>query len=76
MIGTASVLLSIGILWSAAVIAPGPNFVIIIRTALLHSRAAALCASLGIAGGAIVWGLAGFFGVHALFTLAPGCISP
>lgn len=68
---TASVLLSIGILWSAAAIAPGPNFVIVTRSALLHSRAAALQASVGIAGGAVVWGLAGFFGVHALFTLAP-----
>jgi threonine/homoserine/homoserine lactone efflux protein len=71
MTHAAPVLLSIGILWSAAAIAPGPNFVIVTRTALLHSWAAALRATLGIAGGAIVWGLAGFFGVHALFTLAP-----
>jgi threonine/homoserine/homoserine lactone efflux protein len=67
----ASVLFTISILWSAAVIAPGPNFLITTRTALLHDRAAGMQIALGIACGAAVWGLAGFFGVHALFMLAP-----
>lgn len=64
-------LLTIALLWSAAVVAPGPNFVITTRTALLDSRAAGLRAALGITIGAAVWGIAGFFGVHALFALAP-----
>lgn len=64
-------LLTIAVLWSAAVVAPGPNFVITTRTALLDSRAAGLRVALGIATGAAVWGAAGFFGVHALFVLAP-----
>jgi threonine/homoserine/homoserine lactone efflux protein len=54
MTSATSVLLSVGVLWTAAAIAPGPNFVIITRTAVLHSRAAALRTSLGIAFGAIV----------------------
>jgi threonine/homoserine/homoserine lactone efflux protein len=67
----APVLLAIGLLWSAAVIAPGPNFLITTRTALVDSRAAGVQTAFGIACGAVVWGSAGFFGVHALFTLTP-----
>jgi len=65
------ILLTIAVLWFAAAAAPGPNFILITRTALLQSRAAGVRTACGIAGGACVWGLAGFFGVHALFTLAP-----
>src|SRR3954453_3796473 len=65
------VLVSIGFLWSAAVIAPGPNFLITARTSLLNSRATGIRTALGISCGAIVWGLAGFLGVHVLLTLAP-----
>jgi threonine/homoserine/homoserine lactone efflux protein len=65
------VLVTIGFLWSAAVIAPGPNFLITARTSLLNSRAAGIRTALGISCGAIVWGLDGFLGVHALLTLAP-----
>jgi threonine/homoserine/homoserine lactone efflux protein len=68
---TVPLLLTIGVLWSAAVIAPGPNFVITTRAALLGGRGAGLRTALGIACGATVWGIAGFFGVHALFALAP-----
>jgi threonine efflux protein len=67
----APVLLTIGLLWSAAVIAPGPNFLITARTALLNSRTAGIRTAFGISCGAIVWGLAGFLGVHVLLTLAP-----
>jgi threonine/homoserine/homoserine lactone efflux protein len=71
MLHAAPVLLTIGVLWSAAVVAPGPNFVITTRSALLGSREAGVRTALGIAGGAAVWGVSGFFGVHALFALAP-----
>jgi threonine/homoserine/homoserine lactone efflux protein len=66
-----AVLLNIGILWSAAVMAPGPNFVITTRAALLSGRSAGLHTALGLACGAMVWGAAGFFGIQGLFSLAP-----
>jgi threonine/homoserine/homoserine lactone efflux protein len=71
MHNTASVLFAIGLLWSAAAVAPGPNFLITMRAALSSGRAAGMQTALGITCGTAVWGLAGFFGVHALFTLAP-----
>src|SRR5262245_37636865 len=70
MITTASVLLSIALLWCAAVVAPGPNFFVTTRTAVVRSGAAGMQVALGIATGAGIWGLAGFFGVHALFAAA------
>lgn len=66
-----AVLLNIGILWSAAVTAPGPNFVIMTRVALLSGRSAGLRTAFGLACGAMIWGAAGFFGIQALFSLAP-----
>ena len=64
-------LLTIALLWFATTVAPGPNFVVTTRTALRSDRATGLRITLGIACGTAVWGFAGFFGVHALFTLAP-----
>jgi threonine/homoserine/homoserine lactone efflux protein len=67
----ATILLTIALLWFAAAVAPGPNFFLTTRTALLKNRAAGIQTALGIACGATIWGLAGFFGVHTLFALAP-----
>jgi threonine efflux protein len=71
MTQTASVLLTIALLWSATAVAPGPNFFLTTRAALLKSRATGVHTALGIALGSSIWGLCGFFGIHTLFTLAP-----
>lgn len=68
---TASLLLTIALLWFATAVAPGPNFIATTRIALLHGRVTGMRTAVGIACGTSLWGLAGFFGVHALFTLAP-----
>jgi len=68
---SASVLLTIALLWSATAVAPGPNFFLTTRTALLKSRATGMRTALGIALGSSIWGLCGFFGIHTLFILAP-----
>jgi threonine efflux protein len=68
---TAPVLTTIALLWFATAVAPGPNFVVTTRTALLHDRATGVRTAFGIACGTSIWGLAGFFGIHALFTMAP-----
>ena len=71
MIEALPILLSIALLWSAAVAAPGPNFFVVMRTSLTNGRPTAMTVALGMALGAGVWGLAGFFSIHALFTAAP-----
>lgn len=71
---SASVLLAIALLGFATAVAPGPNFVVTTRTALLHDRATGVRIALGNACGTSIWGLGGFFGVHALFIMAPCCI--
>jgi threonine/homoserine/homoserine lactone efflux protein len=65
------VLLTIALLWFATAVAPGPNFVVTTRTALLNDRLTGIQTALGIACGTVLWGLAGFFGIHALFVMAP-----
>ncbi|MFB6605876.1 LysE family translocator [Streptomyces noursei] len=47
-------------------VSPGPDFAVVLRTALGSGRRAALCAALGIAAGCFVWGLAGAVGLTAM----------
>ncbi|MFF2811279.1 LysE family translocator [Streptomyces sp. NPDC058000] len=47
-------------------VSPGPDFAVVLRTALGSGRRAALCTALGIAGGCFVWGLAGAVGLTAM----------
>lgn len=68
---TLMVLLSIAAIWLAATLVPGPDFLATTRVALTNDRAVGIRAVLGIACGTCLWGLAGFFGIHALFTAAP-----
>jgi threonine/homoserine/homoserine lactone efflux protein len=64
-------LASVAAMWLAAVAIPGPNFFLVARIAARHGRLPALTAVAAIGAGSLCWSLAGFFGVHALFTLAP-----
>jgi RhtB (resistance to homoserine/threonine) family protein len=64
-------LLTVAALWTLAVATPGPNFLMILRVAIGQSRAAGLRAVAGVGLGTMIWGAAGFFGVHALFAAAP-----
>jgi threonine/homoserine/homoserine lactone efflux protein len=49
-------------------ISPGPDFAVVLRTALHSGRRAALCSALGIAAGCFVWGLAGAVGLTAMLS--------
>jgi RhtB (resistance to homoserine/threonine) family protein len=69
--GSVSILLSIAAIWSIAAITPGPNLFIIMRNTASGSRRQGLATVLGIAVGTLIWGLAGFFGISALFAAAP-----
>lgn len=51
-----------------AVVSPGPNFLVISRTALAHSRRAAMWVTAGVTTGAFVIIGSGFLGASAVFT--------
>ncbi len=68
---TASVLSAISVIWFVAHLSPGPDFLVTVRVAVTQSRAAALRTVLGISVGTVIWAVAGFFGIHALFSSMP-----
>lgn len=64
-------LLSLTLLWTVAVVTPGPNFFNIAQLAASHSRRHGVVAALGVATGTVLWGLAGGLGIKTLFSAAP-----
>ena len=75
MTDTLPLLLSVSVLWSAAVAAPGPNLFVVMRTSLTNGRPTAMAVALRMALVAGIWGLAGFFSIHAVFAAAPLALS-
>ena len=67
----AVILGAIAALWMAALVAPGPDFLLVTRISMTQGRIAAIRAAFGVATGLAMWGLAGFFGIHALFVASP-----
>jgi RhtB (resistance to homoserine/threonine) family protein len=65
------VLAAISVIWFLAHLSPGPDFLVTVRVAMTQTRAAALRTVLGITVGTVIWCIAGFFGVHALFASTP-----
>ncbi|NVN12568.1 LysE family transporter [Nguyenibacter vanlangensis] len=66
-----SIIGAVSALWLVAMVVPGLDFLLVTRLAMMRGRAAALRAAFGIALGVALWGLAGFFGIHALFVASP-----
>lgn len=64
-------LVSLALLWTVAVVTPGPNFFNTAQLAASCSRRHGVMASAGVATGTIIWGLAGGLGIKSLFTAAP-----
>jgi threonine/homoserine/homoserine lactone efflux protein len=64
-------LLSLALLWTVAVVTPGPNFFTTAQLAASCSRRHGVFAALGVATGNVLWGLAGGLGIKSLFTAAP-----
>jgi threonine/homoserine/homoserine lactone efflux protein len=64
-------LISLALLWTVAVVTPGPNFFNTAQLAASCSRRHGVVASAGVATGTILWGLAGGLGIKSLFTAAP-----
>ncbi len=67
----ASVLWAISTIWFIAHLSPGPDFLVTVRVAMTQTRLAAIRTVLGITVGTVIWCVAGFFGVHALFASTP-----
>ena len=66
-----SSLISLALLYLAALIIPGPKLLLLTHTAASASRRAALGVAFGIATGTFVWVLVAVFGVQKIFDAAP-----
>lgn len=55
----------------AAVMSPGPNFLVVTQTSVSASRYSGLAAALGVALAAPLWAAAALFGVSVFFEAAP-----
>jgi threonine/homoserine/homoserine lactone efflux protein len=58
-------------IWAAAVLVPGPNFIVSVRCALSGDSKSAMGCVAGVSLGTFCWGLAGWLGISALFSAAP-----
>lgn len=66
-----SSLISLALLYLAALIIPGPNLLLLTHTAASSSRRAALGVAFGIATGTFMWVAVAVFGVQKIFDAAP-----
>lgn len=53
------------------VVSPGPSFLLVSRTAVAHSRRAAIACALGMGGGATVLSIVALVGLHAILQRVP-----
>jgi RhtB (resistance to homoserine/threonine) family protein len=54
------------LIWLAAVVSPGPNFLVVSRLALSRSRRSAIGATFGIAAGSLIYAALTMFGLSVL----------
>ena len=64
-------LAAVAMLWTAAAMMPGPNFLIVVTTAVQSGRSHALVTVAGVVMGVTLWASAGYLGISTLFALAP-----
>jgi len=61
-----AIVFSATLIWLAAVISPGPNFLVVSRLALSRSRTSAIGATFGIAAGSLIYAALTLFGLSVL----------
>ncbi len=64
-------LLSVALLWSVAVMTPGPNFFVILQNSARYSRKTGCFIVAGVVAGTSLWGFTGVWGINTLFEAAP-----
>lgn len=64
--GPYAVILGATLIWLAAVVSPGPNFLVVSRLALSRSRRSAVGATFGIAIGSLIYAALTMFGLSVL----------
>ncbi|RAI01060.1 lysine transporter LysE [Acuticoccus sediminis] len=67
----AATLAAVAMLWTAAAMMPGPNFLIVATTAVQSGRHHALVTVGGVVLAVCIWATAGYLGISTLFALAP-----
>ena len=68
---TIAILATFAVIHLAAVASPGPSFAVVLRAAMARGRAAGVWISLGLGLGTLVWAAGAWFGLAALFEVAP-----
>lgn len=71
---TASALLSLLLVWLAAIVSPGPDVIQVIRLGT-RSRAAGMWAAVGVSTGILVWMSASPLGLSAVVSARPGVLA-
>jgi len=61
-----AIILGATLIWLAAVVSPGPNFLVVSRLALSRSRASAIGATVGITIGSLIYAALTMFGLSVL----------
>jgi len=61
-----AIVFSATLIWLAAVVSPGPNFLVVSRLALSRSRTSAIGATFGIAAGSVIYAALTLFGLSVL----------
>jgi RhtB (resistance to homoserine/threonine) family protein len=61
-----AIIIGATLIWLAAVVSPGPNFLVVSRLALSRSRGSAIGAALGIAVGSLIYAALTMFGLSVL----------
>ncbi len=64
---------SVLFVFSMAIISPGPNFVLVLNTALNRSRREVMYTALGVAIGSTLFAVAGLFGLILILDSSPFC---
>ena len=66
-----STITTVLVFYTIAAVSPGPNFIVITRTALAESRENGLYTGIGVATGTSLWAIVGAFGLGFLLTYVP-----
>lgn len=61
-----AIIIGATLIWLAAVVSPGPNFLVVSRLALSRSRGSAIGAAFGIAVGSLIYAALTMFGLSVL----------